>query len=135
MSFDNSEEKFRKKRRGKLQRSVTLLQDNAPAHSSHVAVGVVSNWLPNSSPSCLFPRSPPSYFYLFPRLKSELRGCESETDEEVIGVVEEFLGVQDKAWFLEGLTMLEKRWTKCIELKGDYVETLWNKIFGASCVS
>ncbi|XP_041355555.1 uncharacterized protein LOC121373164 [Gigantopelta aegis] len=60
----------------------------------------------------------PSDIYFFP----ELRDCKCETDEEVVGVVEEFLGLQEKAWSSEGLTMLEKRWTKCTELNGDYVE-------------
>ena len=27
-----------------------------------------------------------------------------------------------KSYFLEGIHKLEKRWTKCIELKGDYIE-------------
>ena len=30
----------------------------------------------------------------------------------------------DKPYFLDGLKKLEYRWTKCIELKGDYIEKL-----------
>ncbi len=28
----------------------------------------------------------------------------------------------DSDWFLNGLNALEKRWNKCIEVLGDYVE-------------
>lgn len=41
----------------------------------------------------------PSDFSLFLRLKAEFRGNIFETDDEVTGAVEEFLGVLDKTGF------------------------------------
>ena len=33
------------------------------------------------------------------------------------------LGDQEKAFYFERVRKLEQRWTKCIALKGDYIET------------
>lgn len=116
-------EQIKKKRRGKLRRGVWLLQDNAPAHTSQVAVAAANECgfriLPHPPYS---PDLAPSDFFLFPRLKSDLRGKTFSTDDDVIQAVEDFLQGCDKSWYREGLMMLEKRWTKCIELRGDYVE-------------
>ena len=40
----------------------------------------------------------------------------------VIQAVEEFLEQQETDWYRKGLQKLEERWTKCIEVRGDYVE-------------
>ena len=45
------------------------------------------------------PPPPLSDFYLFLKLLYKIRPCKFETGEEVIGAVE-FVGVQDKVWFL-----------------------------------
>ena len=34
----------------------------------------------------------------------------------------------DKPYFLDGLKKLEYRWTKCIELKGDYLRNKFKKV-------
>ncbi|CAK1591719.1 unnamed protein product [Parnassius mnemosyne] len=51
-----------------------------------------------------------------------LRGKKFEDDSEVMAAVEAFWEGQDKEFFLKGIQFLEKRWTKCIDLLGDYVE-------------
>ena len=63
-----------------------------------------------------------SDFYLFPKLKSNLRGTQFESKEGVIAAVNEYLEDQEKDFYLEGISKLEQRWTKCISLKGDYIE-------------
>ena len=64
----------------------------------------------------------PSDFFLFPKLKSELRGRHFRSDDDVIHAVEAYLQAQDASFFQEGIAMLERRWTKCVEVRGDYVE-------------
>lgn len=64
----------------------------------------------------------PSDFYLFPRLKEHLRGNKFEDNSEVMAAVEAFWEDQDKEFFSKGIMGLEKRYTKCINLLGDYVE-------------
>ena len=64
-----------RKRRGKMTCGVLLLQDNASAHASLVAMAAVTNYgfeiLPHSPYSTGMALS---NFYLFPKLKSHLRG-------------------------------------------------------------
>ena len=64
-----------RKRQGKLTCRVLLLQDNAPAHPSQVAMTATTECgfeiLPHSPYS---PDMTPSDFYLSPKLKFHLRG-------------------------------------------------------------
>lgn len=64
----------------------------------------------------------PSDFYLFPRLKEHLRGKKFLNDNEVMAAVEAYLESREKDFFLNGIRGLEKRWNKCVDLFGDYVE-------------
>ena len=112
-----------RKRRGKLTRGVLLLQDNAPAHTSQVAMAAATECgfevLPHPPYS---PDLAPSDFYLFPKLKTNLRGRNFGSNEGVIDAVNEYLGDQDEDFYFEGISKLEQRWRKCIKMKGDYIE-------------
>jgi len=44
------------------------------------------------------------------------------SNEEVIAETETYFKEFDQSYFLNGIKILEYRWAKCIELKGDYVE-------------
>lgn len=116
-------EALKTKRRGKLRNGVLLLQDNAPAHTACIATSAATECgyelLPHPPYS---PDLAPSDFYLFPKLKEHLRGSQHTCDNDVIEAVEEFLADQDTAFYQTGIEMLQKRWTKCIEVHGDYVE-------------
>jgi histone-lysine N-methyltransferase SETMAR len=81
-----------------------MLQDNAPAHTSHVATVTIDQ--------CIFellphpPYSPdlaPSDYSLFPLLKEHLRGKHYGSDNEVINVVEQWIYEQERDFFLKGL--------------------------------
>ena len=106
-----------------MTRGVLLSQDIAPAHTSQVAIAAATDCgfevlthPPYSSDMA------PSHFYLFPTLKSNLRGTQFGSNEGVIATVNEYLEDQEKDFYLEGISKLEQRWTKCIALKGDYIE-------------
>ena len=71
--------------------------------------------------SCYSPDMVFSDFYLFPKLKCHLRGTQFGSNEGVVEAVNEYLEDQEKDFFLEGISKLEQRWTKCIALKGDYM--------------
>jgi [histone H3]-lysine36 N-dimethyltransferase SETMAR len=116
---------IKEKRRGKLTHGVLLHHDNAPAHTSHVAMATIHD--------CGFellshpPYSPdlaPSDFHLFRLLKDSLRGRVFESDEVVIKAINDWFEDQEPIVFLEGVNALEHRWEKCVELRGDYVEKL-----------
>ena len=99
-------EALKTKRRGKLLHGVLLLQDNAPAHTASIATSAATECgyeLLQHSPYS--PDLAPSDFYL-----------------DVIEAVVEFLADQDTAFYQAATEMLQKRWTKCIDVHGDYVE-------------
>jgi len=41
---------------------------------------------------------------------------------DIIQSVEDFLEVEDELFYQTGIQKLQKRWYKCIEVQGDYVE-------------
>lgn len=102
-------------RRRKLSLGVLFHQDNAQAHNSTVALGAIHD--------CGFqPELAPSNYYLFPRMKKELSGQHFATNNDVIDTVDVYLGDRDSSFYEEGIHKLHKRWTKCVNLQGDYVE-------------
>ncbi|XP_071093779.1 histone-lysine N-methyltransferase SETMAR-like [Haliotis cracherodii] len=111
------------KRRGKIRRGILLHQDNAPVHTSRVAITAVhecgNELLPHPP---YFPDLAPSHFHLFPRLKKNLRGRRFEDDDELTAAVEGWLGDQNVDFYRSGITDWQTRWNKCVELGGDYVE-------------
>lgn len=116
-------EAIKSKRRGKLRKGVLLLQDNAPVHTSVIAM--------DAARDCAFeilphpPYSPdmaPSDFYLFPNLKSNISGRRYDSEYDVMSAVNEFFAEVPEDFFSKGLHMLQKRWIKCIDVKGDYIE-------------
>ncbi|EFN63457.1 Histone-lysine N-methyltransferase SETMAR, partial [Camponotus floridanus] len=64
----------------------------------------------------------PSDFFLFPNLKKYLGGKKYKSNAEVENAVNQYFSGLDNQFFSDGLKGWEKRWTKCIELQGDYVE-------------
>ena len=64
----------------------------------------------------------PSYFFLFPNLKKDIRGLHFQSDEEVVTAVEEWVNGKDPDFFSSGLMTLEHCCSKCITLEGNYIE-------------
>jgi len=88
---------IKEKRRGKLSHGVLLHRDNAPAHTSAVAMATIRE--------CGFellsqpPYSPdlaPSDYHVFQSLKYSLRGQSFGCDEEVIHTINDWFELQDK---------------------------------------
>ena len=83
-----------RKRQGKLTHDVLLLQDNAPAHRSQIAMTAATECELEILPHP--PYMAPSDFYLFPKLKSNLCGTQYGSNENVIEAVNKFVGDQEK---------------------------------------
>jgi histone-lysine N-methyltransferase SETMAR len=116
-------QKIARKRRGKLTQGVLLLCDNAPVHTSQVATVAATD--------CGFeiipypPYSPdlaPSDFYMFPKLKTKLRGSRFGSNECVLEAVNELFEDQNIEFYFEGFNKFEHVWVKCIDVEGDYIE-------------
>ena len=112
-----------RKRGGKLTHGVLLLQDNAPARMSQVAMTAATGCrfeiLPHPP---YFPDMAPIDFYLFPKLKFHIHGTQYGSNEGVIEAVNEYLGDLEKAFYFEGIRKLKQRLAKYIALKGDYIK-------------
>jgi histone-lysine N-methyltransferase SETMAR len=102
---------------------VLLQQDNAPAHTSRVALAAAAECgfeiIPHPPYS---PDLAPSDYHLFSNLKRFLRGRRFTSDEELKSCVETWFSGLPADFYETGLNALKKRWQKCIALQGEYVE-------------
>ncbi|XP_071083831.1 histone-lysine N-methyltransferase SETMAR-like [Haliotis cracherodii] len=111
------------KRRGKMTKGVLLQHDNARVHTCRLAVAAVKrNGLKVLPHPPYSPDLAPSDYFLFPNLKKELRGRHFRSDDERTTAMEGWLHEQPHGFYHNGLLALTHRWTKCIDLNGDYVE-------------
>lgn len=116
-------QEIKTKRPHLAKKKILFHHDNAPAHSSAIAttklVELRYEILPHPPYS---PDLAPSDFYLFPNMKKWLGGRRFKTDLEVISETKSYFEGLGKDYYKEGIKKLEHRLTKCIALKGDYVE-------------
>ena len=91
-----------RKRQGKLTHGVLLLQDNATAHTSQVAMTAATECGFTIYPHPPYPPDmAPSDFYLFPKLKFHLRGTQNGSNKGVIEAVNEYLGTRKSPFILK----------------------------------
>ena len=64
----------------------------------------------------------PSDFHPFPKPKIFLGGQRFSSSEEAIAAVDDYFSELLQCHFKDGILALEHQWTKCVELRGDYVE-------------
>jgi histone-lysine N-methyltransferase SETMAR len=102
---------------------VKLLHDNALVHTLVAAKAAIQccgvqelNHPPYS------PDLAPSDYFLFSKLKSNLRGKKFTSDEEVISAVLNHFKDKNSEYFFSGKQKLINRSKKCTEIKGDYIE-------------
>jgi len=63
-------------------------------------------------------------FHLFGPLKDALRGTRFEDEEIVIRAVRTWLREQETSWYREGMHALISRWSKAVDVDGDYVQKI-----------
>lgn len=80
------------------------------------------------------PTWPHVSFFLFPKLKTHLGGQKFSSDQEVKDAVSQFFADCDKHFFLNSMKGLEKRWTKCINLQGDFPEKMLFSYLGQGLI-
>ena len=51
-----------------------------------------------------------------------LQGKRFSSDDEVIAATEAYFEAKDKWFYKKGIDSLEKRWSDCIAMEGDYVD-------------
>ena len=116
-------EVIKQKRRGMLTRGIMLLHDNAPVHKSRVAQAAIRECgFEQLSHPPYSPDLAPSDYYLFRNLKGHLRGTRFPDDECLKDSTEKWLEEQSEEFYYSGIASLKEKWSKCIKVKGDYIE-------------
>jgi transposase len=117
-------EAVRKKRPDAWRENRWMFQhDNAPAHSSFL----VRDFLAKHATTVLpqppyYPDLAPADFFLFPKLKSTLKGRRFESIEAIkTNSLEHFRSIPKTA-FQECFRTLKKRWQRCVQSRGEYFE-------------
>jgi len=66
--------------------------------------------------------APADFFFLFPKLKTTLKGCRFQTIEEIQeNAIRELRAITESA-FQEAFQQWKKHWEWCITSRGDYFE-------------
>lgn len=111
------------KRRGMLSQGIVLLHDNARPHAAGVTQRQIEafGWEQFGHP----PYSPdlaPSDYHLFLHMKRYLGGQRFQSDVDTKNAVEIWLSSLAGTFFQEGIEKLVKRYDKCLNNGGNYVE-------------
>ena len=64
----------------------------------------------------------PADFHLFPKLKENLRGQHFESEEDIIAVTKSALKQLEIDAYVAAFDSWIRRWQKCLDNGGDYVE-------------
>lgn len=113
----------RKKRRKQRNTPLWILHDNAPVHTAAISKAAVSDaGLTIVDHPPYSPDLAPSDFWLFNHLKKHLRGKVFNDDSELRESVEQFLSSLTADFFNDAFVTLLKRWKKCLEQMGGYIE-------------
>jgi len=100
-----------------------LHHDNAPAHSSFL----VRNFLAKNE-TTVVPQPPysphlaPADFFLFPKLKSTLKGRRFDTFDEIQKNLRKDLFAIPKEAFQKTFKSWQKCWERCVASEGNYFE-------------
>ena len=94
-------------------------QDNGPVHNSILVTDYLSKMGIKTVPQP--PYSPDCDFWLFPKLKENLRSCRYETIEEMKEAVTKVIDMLTQEDFHGAFQKLLERY-KCIVARGDYFE-------------
>lgn len=115
---------IRRKRPGNDVHDMKLHHDNARPHTSLATTAAIARmgWSVVPHP----PYSPdlaPSDFHLFPSMKEDIRGQRFDDLDEVKRAIHSWVRQCPQDFFRSGFLAWMKRWRKCVEGGGDYVET------------
>ena len=96
------------------RKQVLFHQENAPAHTSAIAMAKIHELgfelIPHPPYSSNFASCDS---FLLPNLKTWFGGNRFSPNEEVIDAVNAYFTDLDESYVSEGMTKLESRWTKC----------------------
>jgi len=97
--------------------------DSAPAHASHPICSYLAKHQTSVVPHPPYsPDVAPADFFLFPKLKTTLKGCHFQTIDNIQeNAITELHAITESA-FQEAFQQWKKRWERCIASRGDCFE-------------
>jgi len=97
-----------------------LHHDNAPAHASLLTRSYLAKHQTSAVPHPPYsPDIAPADFFLFPKIKTTLKGRRFQTTVEIQeNAIRELRAIRESA-FQEAFQQWEKRWERCIASRGD----------------
>lgn len=117
-------EDIRRKRPGLWRNGNWVLQhDNAPAHTAlktREFLGQTNTIVAPHPPYS--PDLAPADFFLFPKMKSKLKGRRFDTIEEIQHSSQEVLNTLQEQDFQQAFQQWQRRWNRCIAAQGNYFE-------------
>jgi len=121
--LDRLDRVIKEKRPHMAKKKPLFHQDNAPCHKSMATMVKLSELrfelLPHPPYS---PDMAPSDYWLFSDLKKHLQGKRYRSNEEVIVDTETYFEGKSSSFYKNGIERLEKRWTECIAVDGNYID-------------
>lgn len=106
-----------------INNSWILHHDNAPSHTAFIIRDFLIKHQTKTIPQAPYsPDMSPCDFFLFPRLKSSLRGHRFESVEEIQENSLRTLKAIPEIDYKRCFDDWKKRWHKCVSVKGDYFE-------------
>jgi len=114
----------RKKRPELLENQTWMLHhDKAPAHTSFLIRSYLAKYQTSvvPHPPCSPDLAPADYF-LFPKIKTTLKGRRFQTIEEIQENAIRELRATTESAFQEAFQQWKKLWERCIASRGDYFE-------------
>ena len=100
-----------------------VAHDNAPAHASLLIRSYLAKHQTSVVPHPPYsPDLAPADFFVFPKLKTTLKGRRFQTIEKIQeNEIRELRAITESA-FQEALQQWKKRWERCIASRGEYFE-------------
>jgi len=100
-----------------------LHHDNAAAHASLLIRSYLAKHQTSVVPHPPYsPELAPSDFFLFPKLKTTLKGCRFQTIQEIQENAMTVMHIITEGALQEAFQQWKKRWERCIARRGDYFE-------------
>ena len=100
-----------------------LHHDNAPAHASILILEFLTKHETTVVPQPPYsPDFAPADFFLFPKLKSSLKGCRVQTVQEIEEKLIWNLRAIPQNTFQDAFQKWKERWERCIKSGGEYFE-------------
>ena len=106
-------------------RNMVLHHDNAPAHTSaQTTTFLATNRIPLLPQPPYSPDLAPADFFLFPKVKSAMRGIQFRTSDEAVQAYMDELGKLEPSDYQNCFSGWFRRMDKCIDMNGEYFEKL-----------